>query len=410
VVVEAGKGLKDYIFKGSKADTLLLLLITALNAPICKALQLSPILGFLSLGIFMGPNGKGLIRDVHMTEHLADIGIVFFLFEMGIHLSFNTLMSMRKTVFGLGGSQFGITALVVGLLASRLFGMSTEASILIGGGLALSSSAFVLQLLKDKDQLSTEYGKSCFGVLLLQDLMVVPLLVLTPILAGGDGAGIGGALTKACVSIALALSVIGAFGKFALPLVVDKVVKANSQEALVGLVVLVVLGMSFLTEGLGLSNTLGAFLAGVMLAENPHVHKIEHEASPIRGILVGLFFFTVGFEIDLKLIGSKFGLIAGLVFGLLALKTAIAGYVAKLHGLDDATSQRVGLVLSQGGEFAFVAFRTARSYGILDEETTKLLLTVVSLTMAVTPVAEDFGASLMEKAKAQQPALQKKWL
>mmetsp|Transcript_4061 Transcript_4061/g.6792 ORF Transcript_4061/g.6792 Transcript_4061/m.6792 type:complete len:476 (-) Transcript_4061:183-1610(-) len=402
VVVEAAKGLKDYMI-GPKADTLLLLLTTAMNAPICKAVGMSPILGFLFLGIFAGPNGKGLIKDVHTTEMLADIGIVFFLFEMGIHLSFNTLMSMRKTVFGLGGSQFAITALVVGAIAT-LCGMSPAASVILGGGLALSSSAFVLQLLKDKDMLSTEYGKNAFGVLLLQDLMVVPLLVVTPMLAG-TGEGIGSALTTAGVQIAMALSVIAVIGKFIMNPVYNKVALAQSQEAFVGLILLTVLGMSFLTEGLGLSNTLGAFLAGVLLAENPHVHKIEREASPIRGILVGLFFFTVGFEIDLKLIASQLPLIGSLVGGLVLLKTVIAAGVAKAFGLPTATAQRIGLVLSQGGEFAFVAFRMARSYGILSEQETKLMLTVVSLTMALTPMLEGYGANLMATAaEAAAPA------
>lgn len=395
VVVEAAKGLKDYM-QGAKADTLLLLLTTALNAPLCKAIGMSPILGFLFLGIFAGPNGKSLIKDVHTTEMLADIGIVFFLFEMGIHLSFNTLMSMRSTVFGLGGSQFFLTALAVGGIAT-FCGMSPAAAIILGGGLALSSSAFVLQLLKDKDMLSTEYGKNSFGVLLLQDLMVVPLLVVTPMLAG-TGEGIGSALTTAGVQIAMALSVIAVIGKFIMNPVYNKVALANSQEAFVGLVLLTVLGMSFLTEGLGLSNTLGAFLAGVLLAENPHVHRIEKEASPIRGILVGLFFFTVGFEIDLKLIASNVPLIGSLVGGLVLLKAIIAASVAKAFGVPTATAQRIGLVLSQGGEFAFVAFRMARSYGILSADETKLMLTVVSLTMALTPMLEDFGASLMEKA------------
>jgi CPA2 family monovalent cation:H+ antiporter-2 len=396
VVVEAAKGLQDYM-KGPKADALLLLSTTALNTPICNALKFSPILGFLALGVCFGPNGLGWIKDIHTTEMLADIGIVFFLFEMGIHLSVKTLMKMRSTVFGLGGSQFAITAVAIGLIATHVFGLSTEAAIIIGGGLALSSSAFVLQLLKDKDQLGTEYGESSFGVLLLQDLMVVPLLVITPILAGG-GDGIGAALTSAGTQLVMALSGIALIGKFIMGPVFDKVVGCGSQEALVGLVLTTVLGMSFLTEGLGLSNTLGAFLAGVLLAENPHVHQIEKEASPIRGILVGLFFFTVGFEIDLNLIADKAGLIAGLVTGLVALKTTIAASVAKVHGLDNATSQRIGLVLSQGGEFAFVAFRAARDYGILDANLTKLLLTVVSLTMALTPFLEDYGAALMEKA------------
>lgn len=186
---------------GAKADTLLLLLTTALNTPICKALKTSPILGFLALGILFGPNGYKLINDAHKTEFMGEIGIVFFLFEMGIHLDFKTLMSMRTDVFGLGGSQFVFTAIAVAIVA-KLCGLSSAAQIVLGGGLALSSSAFVLQLLKDKGQLESNFGKKSFGVLLLQDLAVVPLLVVTPILAGG-GSGLGDALASAGLKAAI---------------------------------------------------------------------------------------------------------------------------------------------------------------------------------------------------------------
>ncbi|KAL3939085.1 MAG: hypothetical protein SGBAC_006130 [Bacillariaceae sp.] len=380
---------------GAKSDTLLLLLTTALNTPICKALKTSPILGFLALGVLFGPNGMSLINDVHKTEMMADIGIVFFLFEMGIHLDFKTLMNMRKDVFGLGGSQFMFTAIAVALVA-KLCGLSNAAQIVLGGGLALSSSAFVLQLLKDKNQLETTFGKKSFGVLLLQDLAVVPLLVVTPILAG-SGSGLGEALASAGLKAAMALATIGVAGKFFLKPFFKAVADTKSQEAFVGAILFTVLGMSFLTEGLGLSNTLGAFLAGVLLAETPHRHAIEKEISVFRGILVGLFFFTVGFEIDLQLIKNKAGLVAAIVAGIVALKTVIAATVAMAFGLDKSIAQQVGLILSQGGEFAFVAFRLARSHGIFDSELTKLLLTCVSLTMGVTPFLEEFGSKMAAK-------------
>lgn len=391
MATEAITGLENYL-AGPKSDTLLLLLTTALNTPLCKVLKTSPILGFLVLGVLFGPNGFSMINDVHKTEMMADIGIVFFLFEMGIHLDFKTLMSMRKDVFGLGGSQFLITGFVVAMIAGR-FGLSMAAQIILGGGLALSSSAFVLQLLKDKNQLSSQFGKSSFGVLLLQDLAVVPLLVVTPILAGGGG-GLANALGSAAVKASIALGAIAFAGKFLLNPFFDTVVKAQSQEAFVGATLFTVLGMSFLTEGLGLSNTLGAFLAGVLLSETDHRHEIEKEISVFRGILVGLFFFTVGFEIDIDLISSKLGLVSSLVFGIVAVKALIAATLSLAFGLSKGTAQRVGLILSQGGEFAFVAFRLARSYGILDNDLTKLLLTCVSLTMGVTPFLEELGAKL----------------
>lgn len=391
-------GLQTYL-EGPKSDTLLLLLTTALNTPICKAIKTSPILGFLALGILFGPNGFALINDVHKTEMMADLGIVFFLFEMGIHLDFKTLMSMRKDVFGLGGSQFLVTGLVVALIAG-LCGLSPAAQIILGGGLALSSSAFVLQLLKDKNQLSTQFGKSSFGVLLLQDLAVVPLLVITPILAGGGG-GLADALGTAAVKASIALGTIAVAGKFLLNPFFETVVKAQSQESFVGAILFTVLGMSFLTEGLGLSNTLGAFLAGVLLSETDYRHEIEKEIAVFRGILVGLFFFTVGFEIDIDLITSKAGLVSSVVFGIVALKTLIAASLSLAFGLSQGTAQRVGLILSQGGEFAFVAFRLARSHGILDDDLTKLLLTCVSLTMGVTPFLEEFGSKMALKLEPQ---------
>lgn len=399
MAVDTLKGLKRYM-KGPKADTLLLLLTTALNNPICQQLNISPILGFLSLGLLFGPNGKSLIKDVHTTEMMADLGIVLFLFEMGIHLDFKTLMAMKRDVFGIGLSQFTITGIAVAALCLSMK-LSVPAAVIIGWSLALSSSAFVLQLLKDKGQMNTQYGRSSFGTLLLQDLMVVPLLVLTPILAGSGGS-VGEALGKAVVQITMALSAIAYFGKFIMNPMFDLVAGSGSQEAFIGAILATVLGMSFLTEGMGLSNTLGAFLSGMLLAETKHRHHIEVEAGPFRGILVGLFFFTVGFEIDLDLIVSNPLKVISTVVSILSMKAVIASLVCKGFGLPWSIAQRVGLVLSQGGEFAFVAFRTARSSGILSNEQTKFLLTCVSLTMALTPSLEDIGSKMALKLEAQE--------
>lgn len=409
VLVDSLVGLLHFM-KGAKTDTLLLLATTALNTPLCNLLKISPILGFLGLGLLMGPNGQGLITDIHTTEMMADLGIVLFLFEMGIHLDFQTLMNMKRDVFGIGLSQFTITALVVGLFVAVACKQSVAAAVIIGWSLALSSSAFVLQLLKDKNQMETQYGKSSFGTLLLQDLMVVPLLVMTPILAGSGG-GVGQAIFKALVQITLALGMIGAFGKFALNPLLDLVAGSHSQEAYIGFILVTVLGMSFLTQGLGLSNTLGAFLSGMLIAETKHKHHVEELASPFRGILVGLFFFTVGFEIDLKMIFSKQApVVLATVAAILAAKASIATGVCKYFGLPTSVAQRVGMVLSQGGEFAFVAFKTARASGILTEEQTKFLLTCVSLTMAVTPFLEETGAKLsikLAEKEAPEPVLRR---
>eukprot|EP00804_Cyclotella_cryptica_P026648 CCRYP_019069-RA/>CCRYP_019069-RA protein AED:0.12 eAED:0.09 QI:0/-1/0/1/-1/1/1/0/474 len=395
-------GLSAYM-KGAKSDTIALLVTTALVAPICKKMGISNILGFLAAGMALGPNGikGGFISDVHRTEMLADLGIVFFLFEMGLHINFDTLMSMKTDVFGLGLAQVLLTAASVAGIAS-LCGMSSAARIVLGGGIALSSSAFVLQLLKDKKQLDTRHGKSSLGVLIMQDLAVVPLLVITPLLAGGGGS-MGKAFTSAGVAFLMALSILGICAKFIFDPLFDFVVSAHNQDAFVGLILCTVLGMSFLTEGLGLSNTLGSFVSGMILAASKHKEKIEAEISPFRGVLVGLFFFSVGFEIDLGLISSKAGLVASAVLGIMALKGVIITGLCRVFGLTLAESQRAGFLLSEVSEFAFVAFRMARSYGILDENTTKFMLTVVSLTMALTPFAEELGSSIA--AKLEKPKI-----
>ncbi|KAL3912444.1 MAG: hypothetical protein SGARI_001155 [Bacillariaceae sp.] len=391
--------LKGYM-AGPKSDTLLLLLATALITPICKRLGSSPILGFLAAGMLLGPNGCGLISGIHTTETLAELGIVFFLFEMGIELSVERLISMKRDVFGLGLCQFLGTACAIAGVGS-LLGLPANALVVLGGGLALSSSAFVLQLLKDKNQLATRFGKASFGVLLFQDLAVVPLvrdesgtknlLVVTPILAGG-GSGLAQALGGAVLKAAIALTSIAAAGRYLLNPMFKIVASSQSQEAFLGVILLTVLSMSFMTEGLGLSNTLGAFLAGVLLSETKYRYQVEADIAPFRGILLGLFFVTVGFEIDIFLIASNLPQVAAIVVGILGIKTLVLTMMSLAFGLSFSVSQQTGLILSQGGEFAFVAFGLARSFGILDKPTTKLLLTCVSLTMALTPAMAALGA------------------
>ena len=202
----------------------------------------------------------------------------------------------------------------------------------------------------------------------------------------------------------MAISTLGVCGRHLFGPLFNWVVSASNQESFVGLILATVLGMSFLTEGLGLSNTLGSFASGMILMTLSHKEKIEAELSPFQGVLVGLFFFRVGFEIDLMLITSKLGLVSSIVLGIMALKGAIITCLCWLFDLTLAESQRVGFLLSEVSEFAFVAFRMARSHGILDEETTKLMLAAVSLTMALTPLAEELGAwiaSLLEKDKIE---------
>ncbi|KAJ8605379.1 hypothetical protein CTAYLR_002386 [Chrysophaeum taylorii] len=377
---------------GARRDSLTLLLATATVIPLAKAVGLSPILGFLLTGVALGPNGLGAVTELSATEALAEIGVVFFLFEMGLELSMERLGAMKREIFGLGLAQFVVTTLVVAKLAHFLSGGSigAVASGLVGGALALSSSAFVLQLLRDQDELGTAHGRASLGVLLLQDLAVVPLLVVTPLLAAGGG-GLAGALAVAAAKAVFAVVAVEYLGKKVLDRAFDRAARSGCQEAFLSVVFLAAIGVSAFTESLGLSETLGAFLAGVSLSETKYSYKVEADVAPFRGMLLGLFFVTVGFEIDVNLIAAKPLLVSSLAAGILALKAALLGALGLAFRLPLSSAIRSGCLLAQGGEFGFVAFGLANRLGLLGAEITKLLLTVVALSMAATPVVAGIG-------------------
>jgi len=395
VVFRCQKFLSGVHISTSKRDSLLLLFTTAMITPICKNLNLSPILGFLAVGALIGPTGLKLINNVHTTEKLAELGVVFFLFELGLELSVDRLMQMSQDVFGLGLSQYVLTAAAIFFALKLLTTLSPAALITIGGGLALSSSAFVLQLLKDRQDIGTRYGKAAFGILLLQDLAVVPLLVALPLLAG-TGGSVWMAIKVAVAKAMVCLTTIALLGKYAVNPMFYIVASSRSQEALVSIILTTALGMSALSQGLGLSDTLGAFLAGILLGETKYRYQVEAEVAPFRGVLLGLFFMTVGFSIDLQLIMNNLPLVVGAVGGILALKAAVISLLCLAFGLSLSNAQQVGLVLSQGGEFAFVAFGLAKRLGILNSFQTKLLMTSVALTMATTPALSQLSASIAD--------------
>lgn len=385
--------------KGAKRDVLVILLANALIIPLCKRVGLSPVLGFLAAGVVLGPNCLSVVSDVKAIEVLGEMGIVFFLFEMGLELSLSRLMAMKRDVFGLGAATFGVSAAAVAG-AGYLAGLTGPQMVVIGGGVALSSSAFVLQLLRDRDDLGTRYGRACFGILLFQDLAVVPLLVAIPLLAGGGG-GLVAALSSAATKAAIALGLIAFIGKNVLDRFFLLVAKSKSQEAFLAVILLTVIALSTITEGLGLSGTLGAFLAGTLLSETKYTPQVEADIAPFRALLLGMFFMTVGFEIDLALCISNLPLVASLVSGLLAMKAAVIAVISLMFGLSVANAQQTGLLLSQGGEFAFVAFGMAAGLGIIEPQLCKLLLTTVAISMAATPALSTFSAWVADQMEGR---------
>ncbi|GER40053.1 glutathione-regulated potassium-efflux system protein [Striga asiatica] len=350
-----------------------------------------PVLGYLAAGILIGPYGLSIIRNVHGTKAIAEFGVVFLLFNIGLELSVERLSSMKKYVFGLGSAQVLVTAGVVGLLAHYAAGLAGPAAIVVGNGLALSSTAVVLQVLQERGESTSRHGRATFSVLLFQDLAVVVLLILIPLVSpssskGGVGCqAIAEALGLAAVKAVIAISAIIAGGRLLLRPIYKQIAENQNAEIFSANTLLVILGTSLLTARAGLSMALGAFLAGLLLAETEFSLQVESDIAPYRGLLLGLFFMTVGMSIDPKLLLSNFPAISGILGLLLAGKTILIALVGRLFGISLVSAIRVGLLLAPGGEFAFVAFGEAVNQGIMSSQLSSLLFLVVGISMALTP-------------------------
>lgn len=384
---------------GGIEQTLEILAATSLVIPIFRKLRLSPILGFLVAGVLLGPHGFRVFTDVEEITELADIGVLFLLFEMGLELSFDRLRKLRKYAFGMGTLQVGITSTILGVGAYYMGATVPEAAV-VGTALSLSSSAFILQILAEKNERRSRAGLATFGVLLLQDIAVVPLLfvlpyfgslqVVTPeelrtwIVEVGPHAG--------AVFVALNLIVFG--GGAVLKRIFNVVAESKSPEAFTSTVLLTILGTSLITEELGFSLTMGSFLAGVLLAESSFRSRIKIELEPFRGLLLGLFFITTGMSINADLFVTQPLTMAFLISSLLLVKSAVGSLVGLPVGLSITESLRVGLLTAQGGEFAFVLFALASKLGYLPKDINALLTTTVVTTMALTPLLYEAGLAI----------------
>lgn len=370
-------------------DVLVFLVAAVVVVPIFRRLRASAVLGYLAAGILVGPHALAIIRDSESAHTLAEFGVVFLLFMIGLDLSLERLRSLARYVFGLGTLQVTVTGCLIGTIAWA-FGATVEAAIIIGGGLALSSTAFVLQLLIERGERATQFGNISFAILLFQDLAIVPLLMLVTLLGEGGGTFLGTmgfAVAKAAGAIVLVFGV----GRLVLRPIFRIIAQTQSSELFVATALLVILGTGWLMLFAGISMVLGAFLAGLLLSGSEYRHQVEADIRPFRGILVGLFFMTVGMSIDITLILNELLLITSLVVGLLVIKSIVTAVLARAFGLPAGASVRVGLLLSQGGEFGFILFLSASALGLLDMETTQILLAGVTLTMVATPLMAYLG-------------------
>lgn len=367
----------------SLGQAAIFLLTAVLIVPLFKRLKLGAVLGYLVAGMLIGPWALKLAGEVGATMEIAEFGVVLLLFLIGLELEPRRLWVLRRPVFGLGGAQVAATGIVLSAFAMA-FGMDMRSSLVAGLGLAMSSTALVLSSLAERGQLAARHGREAFAVLLFQDLAVIPLLALLPLLAAGGAQSSGGWLAAA-KGVAVIIGVV-----IASRLVVRPALKAvaayGGREVFTAAALLLVVGSALLMHSIGLSASLGAFLAGVLLADSEFRHELEADIQPFKGLLLGLFFIAVGMSANLGVLADRPGVVLALSLGLVAVKLGVMYAVARVGGAESATAWRLAVALAQGGEFAFVLFAMAQGLGVLSESASQMLVLAVTVSMLLAPV------------------------
>lgn len=377
------------------ASLFIYLATAVVSVPIAKRLGLGSVLGYLIAGAIVGPFGLSLLDDPEAVLHAAELGVVLMLFLIGLELQPSLLWRLKTDILGMGSMQVVLSALVLAIAGHAVFGLSPEMALAGGLILSLSSTAIVLQTLRERGEADTRFGRGAFAILLFQDLAVLPMLALFPLLATqplAEAAGHGTgplahlpAWAQAAASLG-AVAVIIFAGRLGLRPVFRFIAAARLQELMTAFALVLVLGVTLLMQTVGLSPALGAFVAGVVLADSEFRHEIESDIEPFRGLLLGLFFIAIGASIDFALAVSAPALIALLLAGLLVIKGGAILLVARLFRRPTAESAALALVLAQGGEFAFVLLTLARAAGILPADYIGPLVLTVALSMALTPL------------------------
>jgi monovalent cation:H+ antiporter-2, CPA2 family len=400
-------------------DALVVLGTAAIVVPIVQRWRVSPVLAYLAAGAILGPLGLGslqkdvpslywiTITDAAHVSGIAELGVVFLMFLIGLELSFQRLVTMRRLVFGLGSLQVVLSAAVIAGIAA-LFGNGGAASVIIGLCLALSSTAIVIEVLSGQRRLTTAAGRATFAVLLAQDLAVVPLLLLVSILGTRSGGSLQAGLALTLAHAALAIGLIVVVGRLLLRPLFRLVAANGATDLFVAATLFVIIGTGFIAGIAGVSMALGAFVAGLLLAETEFRKAIETTIEPFKGLLLGLFFFTVGMGIDIReLARDPFWLLAS-VAGLIAIKAALVSGLARLFRVPLPAAIETGLLLGPGGEFAFVAIGMATTYALIGPAAASFCLAVTSLTMALIPLLALAARRIterLEKHKGVDPEL-----
>ncbi|TFW18397.1 potassium transporter [Massilia arenosa] len=372
--------------------TLLLLGCAVLGVVAFRMLHLPPMLGYLAVGIIIGPHALGLAENNAITHALGEFGVVFLMFSIGLEFSLPQLMSMRRIVFGLGLAQVVATIAmamllgwIVGAQAHSWLKLNWQSSFALGGALAMSSTAIVSKMLTERLELETQHGRRILGILLFQDLAVVPLLILIPSLAQNP-ASLGPTLAWAGFKAVVVLAVLLVAGQKWMKRWFTVVVKRRSQELFMLNLLLVTLGAAWITERAGLSLALGAFVAGMLISETPYKHQVEEDIKPFRDVLLGLFFITIGMLLNVGLVVQNWWLVLILLVGPVLLKFALIAGLAKAFGATDGIAMRTGLALAQAGEFGFVLLNETSGARLIDPFVIQLVLASMVLSMLAAPL------------------------
>ncbi|WP_245413703.1 monovalent cation:proton antiporter-2 (CPA2) family protein [Mangrovicella endophytica] len=370
-----------------------------LAGTVFKRLGLGTVLGYLAAGVLMGPVLRLIDGENGRILHIGELGVVFLLFIIGLELKASRLWALRRQIFGLGLAQVVVTGLALTAL-TVLIGIDWHAGTVIGFGLAMSSTAFGLQLLEETGETNTRHGQAAFSVLLFQDLAIVPLLAAIELLApGGEQASIDPVRVATAVGALVALL---AAGRYLLNPLFRIMASAGAREVMIGAALFVVLGAALLMQAAGFSMAMGAFVAGVLLAESSYRHELEANIEPFRGLLLGLFFIAVGLSLDLAVIEAQWPVILVAAPALMAIKAGVLYLLARIFGEGRDLASRIASLLPQGGEFAFVLFSAAAGRMIFPAETSSLLVAIVTLSMALTPLSAWLGRRFSDDSAVEE--------
>ena len=376
------------------SDVIVLLSTAVCIVAVFKKLKLSPVLGYFVAGTIIGDHGMAIVKTGPGLDLFAEMGIVFLLFIIGLELTYERLIAMRHYVFGFGGLQVLFTSLTLAFVF-LIMGHSTKSSAVIGGGLCLSSTAIVLQVLKENGKQSTQLGRLAVANLLMQDFAVVPLLVLVPLLSqNSNDVSLIYSLLMAFAKASLALVCIFTIGRLLFRPLFNFIASFSSDELFIATTILIVIASAYTTERMDLSMALGAFVSGLMVAETTYRHEVEKAIMPFKSLLLGLFFMTVGMSLDINLLVKHIGTVSMLVTTIIVIKATIIYLLARAFGFNGHTAIQSGLLLSQGSEFAFILFNLSRDQGLIAPEIAQVLMVAVTATMAITPLMTALGTLL----------------